>query len=210
MHALWAKVEIRQILSHGCAENGMQRNCIFFNTVSWPLALIPAAHRSAPPARMELSTVPPSPAMSRISSRIEHSAVDVPGVGEVPSAWIGQAGRRKMGKLLEQEELRPVVKGLQRDLRILANTCFTALQKLNAERDEDPDVAKAVELCKQFSSGRVDSHCKATRIADLWRTQGETLPTGESSVQRAAEALGEKLVDVITEQNKEPPDVSVQ
>jgi hypothetical protein len=60
-----------------------------------------------------------SPALSHISTRQEHQSVlDVPGIGEVPMTWIGQVGRRRMGKVIEQEEMHPVVKGLQQDLKI--------------------------------------------------------------------------------------------
>ncbi len=146
-----------------------------------------------------------------MSSRQEHRTVDVPCVGEVPSTWIRQVGKRNIGKLVEREELRPVVKGLQQELRNLASTCFKALTKLNAEGVGDADIVVALDLCKNSCSERVESRCKATCIAELWRTEGhegEPSLVGESSRERAAQAVGEKLVDVITEKNKEPPDVS--
>ena len=185
---------------------------IFFFSAEWPLDYIPLTHQGAPVVRVEKSTVPASPALSRMSSRQEHQTVDVPGVGEVPSAWIGQAGKRKMGKLLEQEELRPVIKGLQQELRHLASTCYKALMKFNAEDHADADVVAAVDLCKQFLSQRdIQRGCKEQRIAELWRTQqmqGEPSTHGESTTERATRAIGEKLVDVITEKSKQPPDVS--
>lgn len=119
-------------------------------TASWPLPILPQSHCRAPVSQASLSTVPPSPALSTMSARHEHQTVDVPGVGEVPSAWIGQMGKRNIGKLVEREELRPVVKGLQQELRNLARTCSKALNKLNAEGMEDEDVAAALGLCKNF------------------------------------------------------------
>ena len=52
-------------------------------------------------------------------------------------------------------------------------------------------------------------HSLGKSVHYLWRThgQGESLLLGESSREKATEAVGEKL-DVITEKSKEPPDVS--
>ena len=156
-----------------------------------------------------MSGVLASPAPSRMSSRQEQH-LSVPGVGEVPTVWIGQEGRRRIGRLLEHEELLPVVKGLKDDLSNLACICLKAFTKLDAESSSDGDVKAAVELCTQFAPTKpVHAGCKATRITELWKTQPSVAPNHTTSTeQRACEAVGEKLVEVITERNKQPPDVS--
>ena len=63
-----------------------------------------------------MSGVLASPAPSRMSSRQEQH-LSVPGVGEVPTVWIGQEGRRRIGRLLEHEELLEFLLQVRRGVR---------------------------------------------------------------------------------------------
>ena len=119
-----------------------------------------------------------------------------------------------MGKLIEQEELQPVVKSLKGDLRNLSRVCLKALNKLGAEQHTDEDVVAAVQLSNQYTTSiergrQID--CKATRIRELWRNEGSSsVPSVETnSEDRATHIVGKSLVEVITEKNKQPPDVSI-
>lgn len=183
------------------------------SAVLWPLQALQKRHQGAPCVHLENTHVTQSPALSRMSTRQEH--LDIPGVGEVPLTWIGQVGQRRMGRLIEQEELRPIVKGLQQDLRVLASSCLHAMNKLGAEKSMDTQVTSAVQLCKQYcNTSEKSKPCKATRIAELWKEHSShTCAPDDRAVcvpqGRAADIVGEKIVEIITEKNKEPPDVSM-
>ena len=119
-----------------------------------------------------------------------------------------------MGKLMEQEELRPVVKSLKGDLRNLSRVCLKALNKLGAEQHTDEDIVAAVRLCNQYTTSierATQIGCKATRIRELWRNEGSSaVPSVETnSEDRTTHIVGKSLVEVITEKNKQSPDVSI-
>ena len=157
----------------------------------WPQKALKARYEREVGVYVE-PAVAQSPAMSSVSvGQDHHSALDVPGVGEIPTTWIGRVGQRRMGRLIEQEELRPIVKGLQSELRVLASSCLKALNKQNTD---DTDVVNAVQLCKHYTAGGCEKlrDCKATRIAELWRRQEptSTTPTQAHVAVDRAVALG--------------------
>ena len=184
--------------------------CYF--TDVWPLASIPCKYRSTSAVNSSDFT-PLSSIASQVSSKPHHNLVKVPGIGEIPNTWIGQLGKMKIGKLLEQEELRPIITRLKQDLNYLANTCIKALTKLDAENHEDSDISTALQLCAQYSKQQDSgTKCKATKISELWIAQHnneETLLQEQSLTDHATGILGESLVDVITQKNCHPPDVSL-
>lgn len=177
----------------------------------WSLVSIPCKYRSLSDVNITEPT-PLSSIVSQASSKPDHISLKVPGIGEIPNTWIGQVGRRKIGKLLEQEELRPVITRLKQDLNYLANTCIKALTKLDAEYHDDSDISTALQLCTQYSKEKNSMpRCKATKISELWMAQQdseEALSLEQSVTDRATDILGENLVDVITQKHCQPPDVS--
>ena len=178
----------------------------------WPLSSIPCKHRNVINDVNTSEVTPLSSIISQESSKPDCVLLKVPGIGEIPNTWIGQIGRRKIGKLIEQEELRPVITRLKQDLNFLADTCFKAFTKLNALNHDDNDISTALQLCTQYSNQQeIVSRCKATKISELWMAEhdGEdTLPQEQSLTDRATGILGENLVDVITQKHTQPPDVS--
>ena len=181
---------------------------------SWPLDFIPCKYRSKFDQNT-LETTPLSLIASQVSSKPDHVLLNVPGIGEIPNTWIGQLGRRKIEKLLEKEELGPIITRLKQDLTYLATTCVKALTKLDASSYEDSDISVALDLCTQYSKQKDSgSRCKATKINELWMTQHdsnleETLLHEQSLTDRATGILGENLVDAITQKHCQPPDVSL-
>lgn len=133
----------------------------------------------------------------------------------MPLTWIGQVGQRRMERLIEQEQLRPVVTMLQKDLKVLASSCLQALKKLGAEESADGDISSALKLCKQHcntTSTSKSQTCKAERIFKLWKDQKPTANNlhvhARDPTERAVEVVGEQLVETITQKTKEPPDGS--
>lgn len=167
--------------------------------------MIKASHHQ--PRATQLPSAQLSPALSTEQTS---SAINIPGIGEIPSSWVGLTGKRCLGRLLEQEELQPVVKMLKRDIHKLATTCQKALKKLGAEKSCDREVSVALELCGHYASAKTERGCKATRIQELWVNQDEdnTASPMKNAQDRAKQAIGEKLVNVITQQGKQRPDVS--
>ena len=151
-----------------------------------------------------------SPTITIRSEVSVQKAIPVPGVGEVPFIWVGEAGGMGIKKMLEEETLQPIVKQLQRDLKACSSTCLKALQILDAETSDDYDVQLAVSLCKQFTSSRASHPLKGNRICDLWRQEAHIIDQSASiqTDERATDILGPSLVDIITEKHQKPPDVS--
>ena len=181
---------------------------IFLDT--WPLTMLPKSFARTRAVEYDGSECT-SPTITIRSTVTVQKGIPVPGIGEVPFTWVGEAGGMRIKKMLEEESLQPVVKQLQRDLKACSSTCLKALAILGADTSDDSDVKQAVSLCKQFTGTRTPaSHpSKGNRICDLWRQEAHTDQTALIQTdERATELLGPTLVDVITQKHQKPPDVS--
>ncbi len=137
---------------------------------------------------------------------------EIPGVGQISTRWVGQRGKKDMIQEADREQCKTEAQGLRVELSTLANECKKALLVLGADESHDPQVQRANSLCDQYLKKTPSKH-KPTSLSqkmdDLWKSQCEPGPCGVSEPATAATAaLGQQLVDTITEKHKQPPDVS--
>lgn len=135
----------------------------------------------------------------------------IPGIGEVRTSWIGHKGVCEMKTRSTEERAEAEVKAVMMELRVLATECMKAFKAAGMEESDDPQVKKAVGLCSSYlPQTREQKQATCVTIADLWKgekIEPAVLPS-QSKRDLASSLLGQKLVDTLTEEQRQPPDVS--
>lgn len=134
----------------------------------------------------------------------------IEGVGLLSTAWIGQTGRKEFMYGLKHQVERHEVLTLQRDLHKLSRTCLDAFNSLNSQDSNTAQVQKAKSLCESYSVSKKKPLSFNTKVQQLWKTAELMTPVICDTTEQACAVLGESLVEVITEKNKQPPDVSAR
>ncbi len=130
------------------------------------------------------------------------------GIGELRTLWIGQKGVQSIKRKVAEERSTDQVRSLSSDLKKLASTCHKAFEVAGLINSEQEAVKDAVELCKLHLPQPKESKKQSSAIAHLWKKPTEETHSSKDPVKLATSVLGEKLVDTLTEKNREPPDVS--
>lgn len=141
-------------------------------------------------------------------------ALEIPGVGVVPTSWVGEKGRQNIWQNFVKDTDSAVVADLKKELRILSTTCLKAFDKFaNKEEHSLPDVQTAIKLCQQNAPKRKSSHQPATApVAKMWKgacNSFDGVEPAEDKVKLARHVLGDTIVSTIREEHKDPPHVSI-
>ncbi len=138
--------------------------------------------------------------------------LEIPDIGNVSTSWIGLKGVRDIKRMMEEKATQEQVKALKGELRLLAKECMKAFEVAGVSTSEEPQIKKAVDLCTaHLPQPTRPRKTMSTAIATLWKDQAgpSTHPCSEDRKDLATSVLGEKLVGVLTEESKQPPDVSI-
>lgn len=134
---------------------------------------------------------------------------NIPGVGDIRTAWIGQHGVSEIQKQLEEKKKQNEEKTTTTQFKVLASECLKAFEVAGMKESDEPQVKKAIELCSSYVPKAIE-HSTSSSIAALWKESSEM---GAHRLQMphslATAVLGETLVATITEDKHKPPDVSV-
>ena len=133
----------------------------------------------------------------------------MPYIGNISSKWVGENGREEIIRESQEQNERLLSESLKREIRTLSRVCTTALNKLGAQSSSDPDVMKAVSLCKLHLPDKCKRPSLSDKLGELWRTEKDTNDAILDTKSLAVQLLGSDLVDTITEANRQPPDVSM-
>jgi hypothetical protein len=136
----------------------------------------------------------------------------VPGVGVIQTNWVGLKGKEEISKLVEDQRTQPLVKSLKNELSLLSRECLKAFEVTGLLASTDKQVQTAIDLCKKYTGSLKESKKPGgitnDRLQNLWSTTAEQPRTIEDSAAAATFILGKELVESITEEHREPPDVS--
>ena len=136
---------------------------------------------------------------------------ELPGVGVVSTAWIGQKGvsdiRRSISQQMSAEQGR-AIRTLSNDIRKLASTCHKAFEVAGLLNSADEQIQCAVALCKSHLSQTKERKSASSAISSLWKGDAGEAHLSLDPSTRAEIVLGTKLVEKLTEKNRQPPDVS--
>ena len=148
----------------------------------------------------------------KLLSTAEEFPVEIAGVGELSTRWVGSKGVLSIRKQLVQEGATEQVKTLNAELKLMAQQCTEAFKVSGLMESENTNVRRAIDLCASYLGVPQASKVPKTTssIATLWKQQ--VLDESEQSTSKnpsdlASSVLGEKLMDTLTEKNREPPDV---
>ena len=148
----------------------------------------------------------------KLMAAAHESPLEIPEIGNIATSWVGLKGVQDIKRLMEEKEGLAQAKALKSELRVLAKECLTAFEVAGLKTSEEPQIQKAVSMCESYLP-RSSSHRTTTSsaIASLWREEAgpSTQPCYEDKEELASAVLGEKLVGVLTQKDKQPPDVSV-
>ena len=143
---------------------------------------------------------------------------NIPEVGDICTSWIGQRGVGQILKMREHEIAEREMHTKCHELQVLAVECLQAFEAVGVCDSSNPQLCKAVDLCLSYAPRfrtklrKTSQRSTACEIANLWKQPNDDEASGQNpSVQSLAETiLGDKLVDKVTEKNRQPPDVSVR
>jgi hypothetical protein len=119
---------------------------------------------------------------------------------------------REIKKVFAQGEVQSQLTTARKELRMLALECSQAFKAAGMEKCNHTQVQKAISLCSLHAS----TPCRKTApkdvtslaIGTLWkRGEGDEEEIADRK-QLATSILGMNLVNTLTEENHEPPDVS--
>lgn len=146
---------------------------------------------------------------SKKSLNPDEPETTVPGIGVIHTFWVGQKGKDEIQKLVEEDRGQPLIKSLRSELFQLSKECLTAFDVAGLLKSTDAQVQKAINLCQKYTSKGSKRHTAVTndRLQKLWSTNKHP-HTNEDITTAATSILGKELVDSITEEHREPPDVS--
>lgn len=148
-----------------------------------------------------------TPQKEKIAEK-DHPVV-IEGVGLLSTAWIGQRGRKELMDGLKNQVERHEVSTLQQDLLRLSRTCLNAFDSLSSPDSSTAQVLKAKSLCESFTVSKKKKLLSFNKkVEQLWKTAEIGTTEISDPTEQASAVLGEHLVEVITEKNKQPPDVS--
>jgi len=130
------------------------------------------------------------------------------GIGHVSTMWVGQQG--KAGILTEFKANKHFLelKELKLEVLKLATECKQALLPhatvTPTNEPVDHQVMKAISMCNKYllKQSEVKDLEVNLSLKSLWETK-------EPEENKPVRVHGEELVNVITEKNRQPPDVSV-
>ena len=137
---------------------------------------------------------------------------ELPGVGVVRTAWIGQKGvsdiRRTISQQMSAEQGR-AIRTLSNDIRKLASTCHKAFEVAGLLDSADEHIQQAVHLCKSHLSETKERKRANSAISSLWKGDTGEAHSSLDPSTRAEGVLGTNLLEKLTEKNRQPPDVSI-
>lgn len=110
------------------------------------------------------------------------------------------------------QEAESKVSALKKELHVLAAECKKAFVAGGLQDSSVSQVRKALELCSSYTKCSTDVMIKdkaSPHIAELWKNDPGINETTTDKKQLATAVLGAGLVDTLTEDNHQPPDVSV-
>ena len=103
---------------------------------------------------------------------------------------------------------------MKKELHTLAVECNKAFEVAGLNKNSHPQIAKALQLCSLHtgtttppSEVRSPRKASSSGIADLWRNEVPVRDTGNKKAL-ASSILGAKLVETLTEDSHQQPDVS--
>lgn len=135
---------------------------------------------------------------------------NVQGIGPILTSWVGMKGVSNIADKLAQSQESEKIKTLTRDLKLLANSCHSALKTAGLLDTSIPEIQNAVELCKKYTSEQGSARSSTnscSQIAQLWK-KNRTENSALDPEKRAQEILGTHLTNSVLERTKEPPNVS--
>ena len=166
------------------------------------------------------SPVVPLSTTVTVTDSVDHSSMsgvevislqgdDDPGTSNLNTSWIGQKGVCAIENSMKVDRLETQIKGLKSELNVLAKQCTKAFMSAGLMNSADQDVRKAVSLCSSHYHVPGTNAKSPPNFATIWnQNTGEKLPVACDRKEHALQVLGSDLVNVITEENREPPDVS--
>lgn len=135
----------------------------------------------------------------------------IDGVSELCTSWIGQNGICDISNSLAVERCKSEIKDLKKALKTVATECSKAFVAAGMMESVHPQVSKAVHLCSSYtSSANKKAVMPSSAIATVWkeRTSDQALCVSSDRKEIAIATIGRKLVDTLTEEQHDPPDVS--
>ena len=132
------------------------------------------------------------------------SPTNIAGVGKLCTSWMGQKGLCDIENSLIVQKYQSQVKTLKTELNLLAKECTKAF----ADAKETPQVSKALKLCSTYYCPTDPNRQPPPVIEHIWKESPIEAVVTADKKEHATMIIGEKLVETITEQNREPPDVS--
>ena len=153
-----------------------------------------------------------SPHKMMISAR--ESPGKIPGVGDIRTSWIDVKGMREIQRCMANEEAQSQSKAKKTELKVLATECMKAFESAGLRNSNDPQIKIAVDLCSSYmpQATRQINAPRSTSMANLWKgdtTSASVLPCLTDKKSLGISVLGEKLVETLTEEKRQPPDVSL-
>lgn len=148
----------------------------------------------------------------KLMAAARESPCSLPGIGELRTSWIGQRGVCDIQRQLVEKEAQSQIKAVKSALGVLARECMKAFETAGVLTSDEPQIRKAIDLCSSYipHTSRCKATAPSTAIATLWKGERNAplLPCPEDKKDLATSILGEKLVETLTEEKRQPPDVS--
>ena len=130
--------------------------------------------------------------------------------GKLSTSWIGHKGLCEIENSMIVEKCQLQIKTLRNELNLLAKECTNAFVAAGMLESEDPQITKAVKLCDSYYASNRQKVRAFPAFVSTWKDQGDQ-PENDQIDQReyASLIIGKSLVETITEENHQPPDVSI-
>ena len=146
----------------------------------------------------------------KLMAAARESPCTIPGIGDLRTSWIGQKGVCDIQRKLLEKDARSQIKAVTTELAVLAKECMKAFEVAGLITSDEPQIKKAVDLCSSYipQTSRHKPATPSTAIAALWKGEASAAPHLEDKCDLATAVLGEKLVETLTEEKRQPPDVS--
>ena len=109
---------------------------------------------------------------------------------------------------MARQEEESKVTAVKKDLRVLAAECKKAFVAGGLQNSLHPQVRRAVEVCSSYTTCSTDTMKASPHIAELWKTDVGLSEMPTDKKQLATSVLGASLVETLTEDKRQPPDVS--
>ena len=125
------------------------------------------------------------------------------GIGHISTRWVGEKGKEELVSEMKELKYRQELEELKAQICQLADECKKALLQATVTSCNQPQLLKAINLCNKYLPTQKDPEKKVQNepLKSLWDTTNSTAVDPTS-------ILGQDLVGIITEKNKQPPDVS--